>query len=210
MDKKIEYELKRFREFKRSFIFNQKEIVVDGENLYCDGELLKQGEEKAVASSSKWINVGYNLSDPFSKALSNLFPYKFVFREQTLSSIESFFQGIKIKDSNVQKLVFGYSGIDSNTLKVASDYNWKEDEIIYFQGKPFDRKSIEYDELVDEVYISAIQNPLYRNVLKNVDRPIIHSVGGSEKNETVFTRFEFEYMLNCLVEFLKKDSELKE
>ena len=63
----------------------------------------------------------------------------------------------------------------------------------------------EYDNLVDELYISAIQNPLYRNVLKNVSKPIIHSIGKTEKKDTVFTRYEFEFMLNCLVAFLKSE-----
>ncbi len=37
-----------------------------------------------------------------------------------------------------------------------------------------------------------------------MNKPIIHSIGKISKNETVFTRYEFEYMLNCLVAFLKE------
>ncbi len=74
---------------------------------------------------------------------------------------------------------------------------------MYWQGKEIKRDSDEYDNLVDELYISAIQNPLYRNVLKNINKPIIHSIGEVDKKKTVFTRYEFEFMLNCLVEFLK-------
>lgn len=74
---------------------------------------------------------------------------------------------------------------------------------MYWQGKEIKRDSDEYDNIVDELYISAIQNPLYRNVLKNINKPIIHSIGEVDKKKTVFTRYEFEFMLNCLVEFLK-------
>lgn len=203
MDSKIQEELISFKEFKKEFKFNQREIIKDGEDLYCDGELLQKGEEKPIGETDKWINVGYNLKGSFSKALSNLFPYEFVFKGKKLSSIECFFQGIKIKDKDVQEYVFKYSGLDSNSIKVASDFNWKEEGIIYWQGEQINRDSEEFNDLVDELYISAIKNPLYRNVLINVDRPIIHSIGEIDKNETVFTRYEFEYMLNCLVAFLK-------
>lgn len=205
MDRKIIEELNNFREFKKSFTFNQKEINQEGENLYCDGELLQKGDEKPIGETEKWINVGFNLKGSFSKALSNLFPYEFEFDGKRLSSIESFFQGIKIKDKEVQNYVFNYNGIASNVIKVASDFDWKEAGVIYWQGKEIMRDSEEYDNLVDELYISAIQNPLYRNVLKNVSKPIIHSIGVTSKSETVYTRYEFEYMLNCLVAFLQKE-----
>lgn len=203
MDRKIKKELKDFKNFKKKFEFIQKEIVQEGENLFCDGELLQRGEEKPIGETEKWINVGYKLKGPSSKVLSNLFPYEFVFRGKHLNSIETFFQGIKIKDKNTQEYVFKYSGLDSNNIKVASDFDWKESGIVYWQGKEIKRDSDEYDNIVDELYISAIQNPLYRNVLKNINKPIIHSMGEVDKKKTVFTRYEFEFMLNCLVEFLK-------
>ena len=203
MDSKIKEELEDFQKFKKEFVFTQKEIIQNGENLYCDDELVKLGEDKPIGETEKWINVGYNLKGAFSKTLSNLYKYEFDFQGEHLYSIETFFQGIKIKDKDIQKYVFKYSGIESNVIKVASDYNWKELGIIYWKGIPIKRNSKEYDNLVDELYISAIQNPLYRNVLKNVDKPVIHSIGEVNKEDTVFTRYEFEYMLNCLVAFLK-------
>lgn len=75
--------------------------------------------------------------------------------------------------------------------------------ILFWQGEEINRFSKEYDDLVDELYISAIQNPLYRNILKTTNRDIIHTMGGETKEETVFTRYEFELQLNCLKDFLK-------
>lgn len=210
MDEKVRKELKAFKEFKENFEFKQNEIIKDGDNLYCNSELIQQGEERPIGESDKWINVGYKLKGAFSNVLSNLFPYDFIFNGKHLSSIESFFQGIKIKDKDTQDYVFKYSGLDSNYIKAASDFDWKETGIVYWQGKAIVRDSEEYDDLVDELYISAIQNPLYRNVLKNVNKPIIHSIGKDDKNETVFTRYEFEFMLNCLVEFLKEKQKYSE
>lgn len=200
----IEKELKEFREFKSSYIFEQKEIKeIDGKQ-YCEGEPLLDEDGKEIGDCEKWINVGYKHKGPYAKVLSNLFPYEFEFRGKILKSIESFFQGIKFKDINMQNLVFNYSGLDSNYVKVCSGYDWNKTGILYFQGKEINRYSKEYEDLVDELYISAIQNPLYRNILKVTTRDIIHTMGGESKEETVFTRYEFELQLNCLKDFLKE------
>ena len=203
MNNIIKKELRDFKCFKEKFNFVQKEISQENEIFYCDGEILQQGEE-IIGNSEKWINVGYKLKGPYSKVLSNLFPYEFTFRGKRMCSIESFFQGIKFKNKKMQDIVLKYSGLEANNIKVASDYDWKKTGIIYWQGKPIKRDSKEYIELVDELYISAIQNPLYRSVLKKCDKDVIHSIGVDSKLETVFTRYEFEYQINCLINFLKK------
>ena len=201
----MENELKEYKKFKDTYVFKQKEIVeIDGTE-YCDEMPLIDEEGKNIGECEKWINVGYKYSGDYAKLLSNLFPYEFEFKGKKLKSIESFFQGIKFPNISMQNLIFKYSGLDSNYVKSCSDYNWKEKGIIYWQGKPINRYNKEYDELVDEVYISAIQNPLYRSVLNNCDKPIIHTMGAKEKSETVFTRYEFEKQLNCLKDFLKNN-----
>lgn len=201
----VKDELREFKKFKKSYVFEQKEIVEIEGKEFCDGMPLLDDDGKNIGDCEKWINVGYKYSGDYAKLLSNLFPYEFEFRRKKLKSIESFFQGIKFPDINMQNLVFEYSGLDSNHIKSCSDYNWKDTGIVYWQGEVIDRYSEAYDDLVDEVYISAIQNPLYRSVLKNCTRDIIHTMGGIEKNETVFTRYEFEKQLNCLKDFLKRN-----
>lgn len=196
-------ELEKFKQFKNKYIFKEKEIYeIDGIK-YCEEIALIDEEGKAIGDSEKWVNVGYNIKGTYSKVLSNLFPYEFAFKGKKMGSIEGFFQGIKFKDIDMQNLVIKYSRIDSNYIKIATDYDWKETGIIYWQGEPIDRFSKEYEDLVDELYISAIQNPLYRNVLKKCDKYILHEIGNTDLKETVFTRYEFEKQLNCLKDFLK-------
>lgn len=55
----------------------------------------------------------------------------------------------------MQNLVFTYSGLDANRIKACNNYDWKETGTLYFQGKEINRYSKEYDDLVDELYISA-------------------------------------------------------
>lgn len=201
----IQNELKAFKKFKENYNFIQTEPEDKDGTIYYKGIPLIDQEGKKLGETENWVNVGYKLSGLYTKTLSNLFPYVFVFRGKKLKSIESFFQGIKFKDITMQNMVFEYDGLDSSCIKVASDYDWKQEGIIYWQGEAIKRDSQKYDDIVDELYISAIQNPLYRNVLKNCDKEIIHLMGGISKKETVFTRYEFEKQLNCLKDFLKKE-----
>ncbi|MBQ9267359.1 MAG: hypothetical protein IJ867_03390 [Clostridia bacterium] len=53
MEENVKKELEEFQNFKKQFVFVQKEIVQEGENLYCDGELLQQGEEKPIGITDK-------------------------------------------------------------------------------------------------------------------------------------------------------------
>ncbi len=204
MEKNFQKELLLFKEFKKNYVFQQKEIQYINEKAYCDELPLEDDEGNLIPLSESWINVGYKAKNPLAKALSNLFPYEFDFKGHRLQSLESFFQGIKFPDPEIQKLVFSYQGINAVYIQVASDYDWKETGFLYWQGQKINRYSEEYDHLVDEVYIAAIQNPLFRQVLKKVDRPILHSIGKTNKEETVFTRYEFEKQLNCLSAFLKQ------
>lgn len=196
-------ELEKFKKFKETYKFKQKEIKEIEGKEYCEGYPLMSEEGKMIGECEKWINVGFNHEGATAKVLSNLFPYEFEFRGKRLNSIESFFQGIKFKEVNMQNYVFAYSGLNSNRVKACSDYDWKTTGKIYWQGDEIDRYSEEYDNLIDELYISAIQNPLYRSAIKKCNVYIMHSIGAKEKNETVFTRYEFEKQLNCLKDFLK-------
>lgn len=204
---KIKKELKKFREFKESFKFEFKDIIEKNDSLYCDGICIRDGKNgEWIGETEKFINVGYKIHGAMPKVLSNLFQYEFYFRGFNLQSIESVFQGFKIKNKKTQRFLFKYHGLNSNNIKSAYDYNWREDKKVYFQGKIIDRNSIEYEKFIDELYISAIQNPLYRNVLKNVgDKYILHAMGETSKDETVFSRFEFEFELNALKEFVQRN-----
>ena len=203
---KIKRELKRFKEFKKNFKFQIKDVVEkkDG-SLFCDGVCIRQGEDgNWVGETETFVNVGYKIHGALPKVLSNLFHYEFYFKGFKLKSIESVFQAFKIKDKKTQKHLFSYFGLNSNNLKAAFDYDWKIEKKVYFQGKAIDRNSRDYEDFIDELYISAIQNPLFRNVLKNIgDRYILHAMGESSRDETTFSRFEFEYELNALKAYVQ-------
>ena len=208
LDYKIKKELKKFQEFKKNYKFEMKEVEEkeDG-SLYCDGICIREGKDgEWVGETETFINVGYKFHGALPKVLSNLFQYEFYFKGFKLQSLEGIFQGFKMKDKKVQRLLFNYHGLNSNNIKASADYNWKSEGNIYFQGKAIKRDSKEFDDFIDEMYISILQNPLYRNVLKNAgDKYILHALGGKTKQDTVFTRYEFEYELNALKAYVQQN-----
>ena len=207
MNRKVKRELKEFLEFKSNYAFNQKQLIEKEGKIYCEDELVSDGDDILIGESDKWINVGFKIKEPLPKMLSNLFPYEFKFKGKKLSSMEGFFQGIKFVDKKVQNYVLKYTGIQAVYTKYASDYDWRETGYIYWQGKKINRFSKEYELLIDELYISAIQNPLYRLALLKSSKPLIHSIGNNDKKESTFTRYEFEFEINCLRDFLKNKEE---
>lgn len=200
---KFKKELLQYRKFKETHVFEYKQIIINEDVLFLGEEIIKNNGE-TISESENFINAGYNLKNPTSRLLSNLFPYKFKYKGMKFGSIEGFFQGIKFLDKKQQRKVFKMSGIDSCYIKSASGYDWTKNQTIYFQGKPIIRDSEEYASLVEEIYISALQNPFFRQVLKNVKKDIIHSIGVEDKKMTVFTRYEFERELNCLKDFVQE------
>lgn len=198
---KIAQELAEYRIFKSKYEFCPKNICEKNGRQYCDDMPLHDENGKFIGECEKWLNIGYQINNHLSKLLSNLYPYDFEFRGFHLQSLESFFQCLKFKDPNIQKLVFQYKGTDAYHIQGASDYNWKADGNLYWQGKKVNRYSEDYEILVDEAYISLAQNPFYRQALKNVNKPLIHSIGKTSDRETVLTRYEYEREINSLASF---------
>ncbi len=205
LDIKIKNDLKEFKKFKENYNFVSKKITQkDDGSIFCDSLCFRKSEnEPWIGEAGNILNVGYNIKNTQSRIISNLFSYQFYFKGFRVSSIESVFQCLKYKSKKLQKMVFKYSGIEANLIKGASDYNWRETGELYFLGKKINRFSASYEDFIDELYISAIQNKLYKNALINVgSKHIIHTIGEKSNKETLFTQQEFEKELNCLKDFL--------
>ena len=196
--------IKKFTDFRNNYSFNYQQLEVKENNIFYNNELVED-EEKKYAEGESFINVGYNFKNSLSKTLSNLYPIRFKFKGKWVNSIEGVLQGIKHKDKKLQNIVFKYSGIDayhtrgSNTL----DF-WGNDGVLYWQGKPMKRDSLEYQTFLDELYLSAVKNPLYKKcLLSTQNKYILHHIGKEEIFETVLTRFEYEQRLNALREYIQ-------
>lgn len=69
---KIEKELKEFKEFKKSYVFNQKDIEEKEGILYCEGIALINKEGKELGESEKWINVRFQTKRTICKGAIKL------------------------------------------------------------------------------------------------------------------------------------------
>ena len=151
------------------------------------------------------IDISYK--DELTSPLSNLFPHKFVFYtcdedKTTCLSMESFIQSLRVKDPLLQKYVCeNYTGLAAYKLRRTLG-DWRDDGIVYWQGKPIIREFEEYDKLITTAYDRLFEsNPIFREVVlkKFKNFHIIHSIGDDSRSQSLLTEDEYRYQLNRLM-----------
>lgn len=136
------------------------------------------------------MDIGSKAGYPAS-ALSNFAPHKFIFDGVECASMEGFLQLLKFKSPEMQKEVCKLVG---KAAKFKGKHkNWRVTQTLYWKGKEYKRDSDEYQELLDNAYISLFnQSESFRNALKATgSSSITHSIGKNKINETVLTQTEF-------------------
>ena len=198
-------ELKEFIEFKKIFRFEYKELVQNEQGVFWNDVCIEDSEKNKIFETEEFINIGYNAKNSISKILSNLYPYSFKFRGKRVASIEGVLQGVKYKDKKIQNAILSYNGIDAYHTRAIDNVNsWRGSGLLYWQGKPMKRNSMEYENFVDELYLSASKNVLYKNALLSTgDKYLLHHIGNPDKTQTVLTRYELERELAVLRAFLR-------
>lgn len=198
-------EILRFFEFRKNYNLEYKELEEKDGKIFWNGELVED-EDKKYAEGEHFISAGYNFKMSLARNLSNLYPMEFKFRGKKVRSIEGVLQGIKYKDKKTQNLIFNYSGVDAYHTRGANSADfWGETGVLYWQGKPMKRDSLEYELFLDELYLSVSKNPIYKRcLLATGDKYLLHHIGHTNINETVLTRREYEERLNALREYLRK------
>lgn len=198
--------LEKYTNFRKNAKFVMPELSVRDDCIYF-GEELVEDSDKKYSEGEKFINVGYNFKNSVSRVLSNLFPMEFEFRGKKVRSIEGVLQGIKYQDIETQNLVLNYAGLDAYHTRACNEIDfWGNEGFLYWQGEKIDRHSEEYQLFIDELYISALKNPLYKRVLLATgEKYILHHIGRDDPRETVLTRYEYESRLNTLREFLRQN-----
>lgn len=195
--------LDKFKKYRQEFTL--KEVKVDGDNYYFNNILVDDGTNR-VWEGENFILVKYGAKNSISRVLSNLYPMSFKFRGKKVSSIESVLQGIKYKNKRTQAKVFGYSGVDAYHTRACNSFDfWGNDGVLYWQGKPIKRESEDYQNFVDELYLSVFKNPLYfRALIATDDKYLLHHIGRVDPKETVLTRYEYESRLYALQRLAKE------
>lgn len=202
-------EISKYTKFRKNFSLDYKILTEKDGCIYYDGEIVED-ENKKYGEGERFLNIGYNIKNSLSRGLSNLYPLSFTFRGKKVASIESIMQGIKYKDKHLQNVILSYSGLDVYHTRGANLLDdWTRDGKLYWQGREMYRDSEEYQIFVDELFLSASKNPLYKRFLEaSGDKYILHHIGKVNPAETVLTRYEFELRLNSLREYLKQNNHL--
>lgn len=149
------------------------------------------------------INIRYGQSGP-AGGLSNLYPRPFVFRGINCGSVEGVLRGMQFQSQQVQHQIaklYGHKARRAGTLETS----WHDTGLFYWNGKSFNRFSDEYQDFLDELYVSAFtQNNEAKNfLLSTKDAKLIHTVGHTNPNETILTVKEFCGRLTEIRKILK-------
>ena len=197
--------LKDFKEFKQNFKFKYLELKENEQGIFLGENLIEDKEGNKYWVTNEIINLGYNSKNSLSKILSNLYSYTFKFRGKKVKSIEGVLQSLKYKDKKLQKQIWQYSGLEAYHTRGCNTVNfWGNEGILYWQGTSIKRESEEYQDLLDELYLSCAKNIVFRTaLLETGDKILTHHIGHINKNETVLTRYEYELRINALREYIK-------
>lgn len=127
----------------------------------------------------------------FVGRLSNFTKREFVFDGVKCNSIEGVLQSFKCKDTTEQKRICMLCGIEAKNA--GAELNWKTEQLLYWNGKEYPRKSSEYAELLKRLYESVYAcDSSFKNDIEDSKKYILnHSIGVEDKTKTVLTKDEF-------------------
>ena len=132
-----------------------------------------------------------------SSWLSNLTNHNFYFDGVLCRSMEGFLQSLKFEDVELQQRICFLYGNEAQHAGDSSD--WKKTQTLFWRGKKYDRDSIEYQNLITNAYNALFLNCSFRALLtRSIGYKLSHSVGNTNKKETVLTTDEFLAQLNRL------------
>ena len=80
--------------------------------------------------------------------------------------------------------------------------DWKKDQLLYFDGRAYQRYSEEYTDLISRAYDSLFNtNQMFREIILPRFKGcyILHSIGADDESKTVLTEAEFRYQINRLI-----------
>lgn len=127
----------------------------------------------------------------FVGRLSNFTKREFVFDGVECRSIEGVLQSFKCKDFDEQKRICMLSGIEAKNAGI--EFDWKKEQVLYWNNTEYPRESVEYDELLTRLYKSVYEcdSAIKKDIEESKRYKLEHSIGVEDKMKTVLTKDEF-------------------
>jgi len=142
------------------------------------------------------IDINFN-GNGLEKRLSNLYPYEFEIDGIMVKSMEGFLQSLKTNDIYHKQKLWNLSG--GLAWKYGQQFDWKEKQTLYWQGKEINRKSEEYKKLIEYSYDCLFKNEQFvLNLKESIGYNLNHTIGNTDPHKTILTKNEFLYNLNRL------------
>ena len=197
----------KFHDFRANYQFEYKKLTHKEDGIYFDEICVEGTDGGKIFESESFINTSYASKTSIARVLSNLYPHRFKFRGKWVSSIEGVLQGIKYKDKKMQNAVLKYSGLDAYHTRGCNCQDfWGDEGVLYWQGKVMRRNSQDYQEFLDDLYLAASYDPVYKKaILSTSDKYLLHHIGNEDENQTVLTRYEYENRMMALREYLREE-----
>ncbi len=151
----------------------------------------------------KVLDLHYRSENKLAKSLSNLYPYIFIMEGYSLKSMEGFLQSLKTNNTNEKVKIWGMHGV--GCWKYGQQFNnWKDNQILYWDEKPIHRHSEEYDLLIQKAYDSLLENEeFYENLRKSIGYKLTHSMGKTDKSDSLLTKYEYIDNMNRIRDKIK-------
>lgn len=139
----------------------------------------------------KKLNISYRSDNELEKKLSNLYPYEFKVDGILVKSMEGLLQSLKTNDINEKEKLWNKYGTDA--WRYGQKFNnWKNNQILYWIEKPIKRESIKYQNTISHFYDCLFENDEFRkNLKKSLKYNIDHSMGCTDINNTLLTKYEY-------------------
>lgn len=145
------------------------------------------------------LDIKGNSSDTRSVRLSNFTDRPFIFRNVSCRGIEGILQALKCSDVETQKEICALSGREAKR-RGNEHNNWKETQVLWWNGEQFGRSTREYQDLISAIYDAVYeQDRSFEQDLHAIgNEEIRHTIGSPDMRDTVLTEIEMLYQLNRL------------
>ena len=148
------------------------------------------------------MDVGSKAKYPAGK-LSNFTGFEFEFDGVKCGSMEGLLQSFKFENEDAQRQTCLLVGFQAKKKGRGRNKRWKSMQTLWWQGVSYKRDSKEYQNLLNRAYNALYtQNESFRQCLSDAKNAVFtHSIGNSNKKETVLTESEFCKRLQYLKDF---------
>ena len=147
------------------------------------------------------MDIGSGQGYP-SSALSNFSPHPFVIDGIECASMEGWLQSLKYSNPDMQIEVCKLVGKAAKFK--GKQKNWYQSQTLWWRGTPIDRRSQDYQDLLDKAYLQLAKNEGFRKaLLATNDAVLTHEIGKNDESRTVLTKREFCSRLTKLREKIK-------